>query len=106
MHPGELAQLEERVLCKHEVIGSSPIFSTTLAFSSVGQSSRLITGSSAVRLREGQPFARMAELADALDLGSSALCVRVQISLRAPYRDDEAIGNVEVQGLCSRCSAE
>ena len=25
---GGLAQLEERVLCKHEVIGSSPIFST------------------------------------------------------------------------------
>ena len=24
---GGLAQLEERVLCKHEVIGSSPIFS-------------------------------------------------------------------------------
>ena len=27
---GGLAQLEERVLCKHEVIGSSPIFSTIL----------------------------------------------------------------------------
>ena len=26
---GGLAQLEERVLCKHEVIGSSPIFSTS-----------------------------------------------------------------------------
>ena len=85
MQPGGLAQLEERVLCKHEVIGSSPIFSTTLAFSSVGQSSRLITGSSTVRIREGQPSARMAELADALDLGSSALCVRVQVSLRAPF---------------------
>ena len=33
---GGLAQLEERVLCKHEVIGSSPIFSTTWADSSVG----------------------------------------------------------------------
>ena len=33
---GGLAQLEERVLCKHEVIGSSPIFSTTRADSSVG----------------------------------------------------------------------
>ena len=28
LHHGGLAQLEERVLCKHEVIGSSPIFST------------------------------------------------------------------------------
>ena len=25
---GELAQLEERVLCKHEVTGSNPVFST------------------------------------------------------------------------------
>ena len=33
---GGLAQLEERVLCKHEVIGSSPIFSTMRADSSVG----------------------------------------------------------------------
>ena len=33
---GGLAQLEERVLCKHEVIGSSPIFSTVWADSSVG----------------------------------------------------------------------
>ena len=33
---GGLAQLGERVLCKHEVIGSSPIFSTTRADSSVG----------------------------------------------------------------------
>ena len=33
---GGLAQLEERVLCKHEVIGSSPIFSTLWADSSVG----------------------------------------------------------------------
>ena len=33
---GGLAQLEERVLCKHEVIGSSPIFSTIWADSSVG----------------------------------------------------------------------
>ena len=34
---GGLAQLGERVLCKHEVIGSSPIFSTTMtAGSSAG----------------------------------------------------------------------
>ena len=33
---GGLAQLEERVLCKHEVIGSSPIFSTIAAGSSAG----------------------------------------------------------------------
>ena len=33
---GGLAQLEERVLCKHEVIGSSPIFSTITAGSSAG----------------------------------------------------------------------
>ena len=33
---GGLAQLEERVLCKHEVIGSSPIFSTIWAGSSAG----------------------------------------------------------------------
>ena len=33
---GGLAQLEERVLCKHEVTGSSPVFSTTRADSSVG----------------------------------------------------------------------
>ena len=33
---GGLAQLGERVLCKHEVIGSSPIFSTIWADSSVG----------------------------------------------------------------------
>ena len=34
---GGLAQLEERVLCKHEVIGSSPIFSTIIwADSSAG----------------------------------------------------------------------
>ena len=33
---GGLAQLGERVLCKHEVIGSSPIFSTVRADSSAG----------------------------------------------------------------------
>ena len=33
---GGLAQLGERVLCKHEVIGSSPIFSSMRADSSVG----------------------------------------------------------------------
>ena len=33
---GGLAQLEERVLCKHEVTGSSPVFSTIWADSSVG----------------------------------------------------------------------
>ena len=34
---GGLAQLGERVLCKHEVIGSSPIFSTIIwADSSAG----------------------------------------------------------------------
>ena len=33
---GGLAQLGERVLCKHEVIGSSPIFSTITAGSSAG----------------------------------------------------------------------
>ena len=33
---GGLAQLGERVLCKHEVIGSSPIFSIIRADSSAG----------------------------------------------------------------------
>ena len=37
MDHGGLAQLGERVLCKHEVIGSSPIFSTIIwADSSAG----------------------------------------------------------------------
>ena len=34
---GALAQLGERVLCKHEVVGSIPICSTSLVFGSVAQ---------------------------------------------------------------------
>ena len=37
---GGLAQLEERVLCKHEVIGSSPIFS--MAHGLIAQSVRAL----------------------------------------------------------------
>ena len=35
-HLGGIAQLGERVLCKHEVSGSSPLISTTRADSSAG----------------------------------------------------------------------
>ena len=62
------------------------IIKKSWTLSSVGQSIRLITGRSMVRVHQGPPFlfAGMAELADALDLGSSVPDVQVQLLLPAP----------------------
>ena len=55
-----MAQLAEQLICNQQVIGSSPIIGFYLyevfrTFSSVGESNRLITGRSWVRVPEG-PF--------------------------------------------------
>ena len=57
-----LAHLVEQLTCNQQVIGSIPISGTS----------------------KPNKYARMAELADALDLGSSVPDVRVQVSLFAP----------------------
>ena len=49
-----MAQLAEQLICNQQVIGSSPIIGFW-TFSSVGESNRLITGRSWVRVPEG-PF--------------------------------------------------
>ena len=59
----DVAQLAEQLICNQQVIGSSPIIGlvplkwdiTFWTFSSVGESNRLITGRSWVRVPEG-PF--------------------------------------------------
>ena len=60
------------------------IIKKSWTLSSVGQSIRLITGRSQVQVLQGPPLAGMAELADALDLGSSVPDVQVQLLLPAP----------------------
>ena len=60
MHYADVAQLAEQLICNQQVIGSSPIIGFYLyevfrTFSSVGESNRLITGRSWVRVPEG-PF--------------------------------------------------
>ena len=56
-----MAQLAEQLICNQQVIGSSPIIGfvpfrdKVWTFSSVGESNRLITGRSWVRVPEG-PF--------------------------------------------------
>ncbi len=57
----DVAQLAEQLICNQQVIGSSPIIGCkyalgTWTFSSVGESSRLITGRSWVRVPEGPLF--------------------------------------------------
>ena len=49
----DVAQLAEQLICNQQVIGSSPIIGFLWTFSSVGQSNRLITGRSWVRVPEG-----------------------------------------------------
>ena len=50
-----MAQLAEQLICNQQVIGSSPIvgFSLLRTFSTVGESNRLITDRSWVRVPEG-----------------------------------------------------
>ena len=73
----DVAQLAEQLICNQQVIGSSPIIGFSelcnsdeviWSFSSVGQSNRLITGRSWVRVPEG-PFVTK-------DLGPVAQLVR------------------------------
>ena len=72
MQFGGLAQLGERLPYKQRVTGSSPVSSIESLAQSVEHLTfnQRVTGSSPVRLI--LIFAGVAELADALDLGSSA----------------------------------
>ena len=64
-----MAQLAEQLICNQQVIGSSPIIGFYLyevfrTFSSVGESNRLITGRSWVRVPEGPPYRGIAQLVE------------------------------------------
>ena len=70
------------------------IIKKSWTLSSVGQSIRLITGRSQVQVLQGPPLAGMAELADALDLGSSVHDVQVQVLLSAVAETLPVAGSV------------
>lgn len=53
-YPG-VAQLVERMVWDHDAAGSNPVTRTIWAFSSIGQSIRLITGRFRVQVPEGPP---------------------------------------------------
>ena len=86
-----MAQLVEQLTCNQQVVGSSPITSSkkTEDFPSGqrGQTVNLLAMLSVVRIHHPPPtkkYADVAELADALDLGSSAFGVGVRLPSSAP----------------------
>ena len=73
-----VAQLAEQLICNQQVAGSSPFTSSIITNHLVGfpsgqreQTVNLPSQTSMVRIHPPPPFAEMAELADALDSGSS-----------------------------------
>ena len=73
-----VAQLAEQLICNQQVAGSSPFTSSIILYHLVGfqsgqreQTVNLPSQTSMVRIHPPPPFAEMAELADALDSGSS-----------------------------------
>ena len=85
-----MAQLVEQLTCNQQVVGSIPITSSNVEdFPSGqrGQTVNLLALLSVVRIHHPPPkkkYADVAELADALDLGSSAFGVGVRLPSSAP----------------------
>ena len=81
--------MAEQLICNQQVIGSSPIIGFLGEFPSGqrGQTVNLLAVLSVVRIHHPPPkkkYADVAELADALDLGSSAFGVGVRLPSSAP----------------------
>ena len=88
-----MAQLVEQLTCNQQVVGSSPITSSIFLYAEDfpsgqrGQTVNLLAVLSVVRIHHPPPkkkYADVAELADALDLGSSAIGVGVRLPSSAP----------------------
>ena len=85
-----MAQLVEQLTCNQQVVGSTPITSSKMEDfprGQRGQTVNLLASLSVVRIHHPPPrkkYAEVAELADALDLGSSAFGVGVRLPSSAP----------------------
>ena len=88
-HYGGLAQLGEHLPYKQRVSGSSPLTSTIFLNAGLAQLVEQLTCNQQVEgsspLAGTIKYAGVAELADALDLGSSAFGVQVRFLSPAPY---------------------
>ena len=83
---GDCSSVGRAPVCGTGCRGFDPRRSPHLRHQLSWQSTRLLIVLSQVQILYDAPFfAGMAELADALDLGSSVPDVRVQVSLSAPY---------------------
>ena len=86
-----VAQLAEQLICNQQVAGSSPIASSIMGRFPSGQREQTVnlpSQTSMVRIHPCPPFfAGMAELADALDSGSSeSNFMQVQVLFPAPAK--------------------